>query len=217
MFCSRCGRQLDAGTLYCTGCGAPLGGQDQTSPPPLAYSAPPPVYSAPPPAAQQYAPALPYASWGDRALGYIIDSLFVFGVLIILWIVMGSFVLGLVGFHSVTSFNPSQGMAQGVCCTGLILLPLSSLLVGLYNRMYLVSVRGCSIGQGVMKLKVVDAQGRLLSMGAALGRLLAHVAFGFIPFLSLLDLLWPLWDAYRQTLHDKVVGCYVIYNPDVAR
>jgi uncharacterized RDD family membrane protein YckC len=85
----------------------------------------------------------------------------------------------------------------------------------LYNRVYLVSQRGYSIGQGVMKLKVIDAQGRLLSQGTALIRLVVQAALGFVPLLPVLDLLWPLWDPYRQTLHDKAVGCYVIYNPDV--
>ena len=67
-----------------------------------------------------------------------------------------------------------------------------------------------------MKLKVIDAHGGLLSQGTALIRLVVHAAFGLVPLLALLDLLWPLWDdPYRQTLHDKAVSCYVIYNRDV--
>jgi uncharacterized RDD family membrane protein YckC len=27
---------------------------------------------------------------------------------------------------------------------------------------------------------------------------------------GLLDLLWPLWDEQRQTLHDKAVGSFVV-------
>ena len=152
---------------------------------------------------------MPYASWGDRALGYIIDSLFVFGVMIILYVVLGSF------FFATVGISRSEPAAGALCCLSLILFPLSTLLVGLYNRVYLVSLRGYSIGQGVMKLKVVDAQGALLSQGTALIRLIVQAALGFVPLLPILDLLWPLWDPYRQTLHDKAVGCYVIYNPDV--
>ncbi len=95
----------------------------------------------------------------------------------------------------------------------LLLLPLASLLVGLWNKAYLVSKRGASIGQGVMKVKVVDAQGQLLTMGQAVLRLLAHVGLSFVPLVGIVDLLWPLWDERRQTLHDKAVGCYVITNP----
>jgi hypothetical protein len=51
------------------------------------------------------------------------------------------------------------------------------------------------------------------SQSTAFIRLLAQAGMGFVPFLPLLDLLWPLWDDHRQTLHDKAVGCYVINNP----
>ena len=170
----------------------------------------PPPYVPPPHQAPPYAPALPYASWGDRAIGYIIDSLFVFAVMILLGAVFGSLF-----FASVVSFGHGHPFSGAMCCFLLFLFPLSTLLVGLYNRVYLVSLRGYSIGQGVMKLKVVDAQGNLLSQGTALIRLIVQAALGFVPLLPLLDLLWPLWDPYRQTLHDKAVGCFVIYNPDV--
>ena len=201
MFCSRCGRQLDDGIAFCTGCGAPVGGA--TPGPAVPPYAPAPVQAPP------YAPALAYASWVDRVIGYILDSLFVFAARILLGAVFGSFFFATVGL---SRDNPLSG---GVCCFGLILFPVSTFLVGLYNSVYLVSLRGYSIGQGVMKLKVVDAQGGLLSQWTAFVRLLVRAAFGFVPLLPMLDLLWPLWDPYRQTLHDKAVSCYVIYNPDV--
>ena len=92
----------------------------------------------------------------------------------------------------------------------IVLFPLATFLVGIYNSVYLIAQRGYSIGQGVVKVMVVDAAGNLLTTGAAWIRLLVRVAFGFVPFLPLLDLLWPLWDVRRQTLHDKAVNCYVI-------
>ena len=62
-----------------------------------------------------------------------------------------------------------------------------------------------------MNLKVVDINGNLLSTGTAFIRLIARVALGFVPMVGpLLDLLWPLWDDKRQTLHDKAVGSYVL-------
>jgi len=76
-----------------------------------------------------------------------------------------------------------------------------------------VSQRGCSIGQGVVKVKVVDPNGRFLTQGTAFVRLLAQAGMGLVPFLPILDLLWPLWDERRQTLHDKAVNCYVINDP----
>jgi len=74
-----------------------------------------------------------------------------------------------------------------------------------------LSKRGYSVGQGLMKLKVVDAHGNLIPTGTAVLRLLCTVGLQFVPVVGgFLDLLWPLWDKERQTLHDKAVGTYVI-------
>jgi len=191
MFCSICGATVNQGATFCPACGASV---------PAGPAPAQPFSPAPPPA---YAPAMDYASWGNRALGYIIDSLLVGAVMAVLWLVLAGALVGLVGTHA----------GGGVCCFSLILFPLATLLVGLYNRVYLVSRRGYSIGQGVVKVKVVDPNGQLLTQGTAFVRLLAQAGMGFVPLLPVLDMLWPLWDVRRQTLHDKVVNCYVINNP----
>ncbi len=92
----------------------------------------------------------------------------------------------------------------------LALIPVASLGVGIYNKVYLISQRGYSIGQGVMKIKIVDGQGNKLTTGTAFIRLLAQVGLGIVPLGSFLDLLWPLWDDQRQTLHDKAVGGFAV-------
>jgi uncharacterized RDD family membrane protein YckC len=180
----------------------------ETPPPapdaPPVYAAPP-AYVAPPGAA----PVMDYATWANRAIGYIIDSLLVGGAMVILYAVLA-------GVLATLARGLGSDAAGSMCCVSLLIFPLATLLVGLYNRVYLVSTRGYSIGQGVVKVKVVDAGGRLLSQGSALIRLLAQAGMGLVPFLPLLDLLWPLWDQRRQTLHDKAVGCYVINNPQGA-
>lgn len=142
----------------------------------------------------------------SRAIGYIIDSVLVGAVACLLYLVLG-------GLLATVAGSLDQNAAATMCCVAILLFPLATLLVGLYNRVYLVSQRGSSIGQGVVKVKVVDAGGRLLSQGTALVRLLAQAGMTLVPFLPLLDLLWPLWDERRQTLHDKAVSCYVINNP----
>jgi uncharacterized RDD family membrane protein YckC len=63
---------------------------------------------------------------------------------------------------------------------------------------------------------VVDARGNLLSMGTLVIRLIVQALLGMIPIVGILDLLWPLWDVPRQTLHDKAVGSFVINNPAAA-
>ena len=153
------------------------------------------------------------ATWANRAIGYIIDSVFV-------GLAMGIvYAIGITVFGSIAGLGSSlnsQGLA-GIgtlgCCCMLALVPVSTILVGLYNKVHLVSQRGYSIGQGVMKIKIVDANGNLLTFQTALIRLLAQAGLSFIPLLGALDLLWPLWDAQRQTLHDKAVGSFAINDP----
>jgi uncharacterized RDD family membrane protein YckC len=114
--------------------------------------------------------------------------------------------------HLANPFVWHHGMPSGFCCV-LGVFPVAGLLVGLWNKVYLVSKRGSSLGQGAMDIMVVDAQGRLVSQGTALLRLAVHTAMGFVGPLSVIDLLWPLWDDRRQTLHDKVANTYVIRRP----
>lgn len=193
-FCSNCGASVTEGSGFCPACGSSVQPGVPAAPP----SASVPVGPAP--------PAMDYATWGNRAVGYLIDSLLVGAVMFVLYLVLGTMLAAVAGLGG-------HGAAGGMCCLMIILFPVATLLVGLYNRVYLVSQRGFSIGQGVVKVKVVDAYGRLLSQGTALLRLVVQAALGFVPFLPVLDLLWPLWDDRRQTLHDKAVNCYVINNP----
>ncbi|HEV3329972.1 MAG TPA: RDD family protein [Bryobacteraceae bacterium] len=150
-----------------------------------------------------------YATWANRLIGYLVDALLVAPVLLILYFLLGGVILAVAGVGG-------RDTATGMCCFFIVLFPLATLAVGLYNRVYLVASRGYSIGQGLVKIKVVDANGALLTQGTALIRLLVFVAMAFVPFLQVIDLLWPLWDDRRQTLHDKAVNSYVINNPQAA-
>jgi uncharacterized RDD family membrane protein YckC len=202
MYCPKCGAAIAAGSPFCSICGAGL-------PAPAVPQVPQPqpiqpVYAAVP------SPAFPgwdYATWATRAIGFIVDGLLVGVGMAVLYFVVGSVfgsMLGLMGGH---------GFAGGLCCMMILLFPIATLAVGFYNSVYLIAQRGFSIGQGIVKIKVVDANGQLLTQGTALIRLLVRVALSLVPFLPLLDMLWPLWDLRRQTLHDKAVNCYVVNNP----
>ncbi|HZU26575.1 MAG TPA: RDD family protein [Bryobacteraceae bacterium] len=155
--------------------------------------------------------SLDYASWGSRVVGYLIDNLIVLAVAIPIALVAG--VLG-TGAAAVGSLSRFGGNAFGSsCCCVLLLFPIIQIAFGIYNRIYLVAQRGYSIGQGVAKIKVVDAFGNLLPSSTLWLRLLVQVLLGFVPIVGILDLLWPLWDDRKQTLHDKAVSSYVINWP----
>ena len=189
-FCTNCGAQNQDAAQFCTGCGSPVG-TAQAPPGQLSPVSPAPAVSyttAGPP----LPPGATYAQWADRVVGFLIDMLLVGAGMGVLYLVVGGLFAMMAGLGS--------NLAGGACCMMVVLFPVASLLVGLYNGVYLVAQRGSSIGQGVMGLKVVDINGNLLTTQTALIRLLARVGLSFV----------PMWDDKRQTLHDKAVGSYVL-------
>jgi uncharacterized RDD family membrane protein YckC len=207
MFCTKCGSPVVGS--FCRNCGA-RAPEAQAPALPAEVQAPPAI-----PAVPYSAPALSldYAQWSTRVFGYLIDTLVVGAIVGALLVVPAVLLGGLGSLASLDSFG-SRGPFESVggigCCLMFSIFPLASLAVGLYNKVYLVAQRGASIGQGMMHIRVVNAQGGLITTSTALVRLLAHVGLSFIPFGGIIDLLWPLWDERRQTLHDKAVNCYVV-------
>jgi uncharacterized RDD family membrane protein YckC len=157
---------------------------------------------------------MPYAEWGDRALAALIDGGLVLAGVIVLYIIIG--IIGGIGSAALGAVSEDAGglFGSATCCVFFVLPPLAAFIVGLYNKVYLISKRGFSIGQGVMGLKVVMGDGGPIQMGTAVLRLLVQMGLGVIPFvgmiLAIVNLLWPLWDPQKQTLHDKAVGTFVI-------
>ena len=71
-----------------------------------------------------------------------------------------------------------------------------------------VGTTGQSWGHKVAGLRVVDAQtGSTIGGGRALGRYFARILSALPCYLGF---LWPLWDARKQTFHDKIVGTVVV-------
>jgi len=243
-FCAACGTNNVEGTKFCVSCGAAIApapgswrtGTDElrgqptpggastpapNAPPTSGYNpgaATPPLYSTPQYGAMSASPAgglptafgqMPYAEWLDRVLAALIDGALNIAVMIVLFIVFGA--LAAIGAGVGGDDSPLPG---GIFCLGMMVTFLSVFGLGIFNKVWLVSKRGSSIGQGLLKMKVVDATGNIPPIGTLLLRLLVQVGFSFVPFLSvfliLLDVLWPLWDEKKQTLHDKAAGTFVI-------
>lgn len=158
------------------------------APPPPGYGTPPPAYGAPAPAYGEAPQAAPYgaplpelATWGQRAIGGLID-----------------FVLpGVVA--DLVQISISRPLGQ--------LLSVAALAWALYNA-YLAGTTGQSIGKKTAGIRLVREQdGQLVGGGLAIGRYFLHV-LDALP--CLLGFLWPLWDAKRQTFADKILKTLVI-------
>jgi uncharacterized RDD family membrane protein YckC len=88
--------------------------------------------------------------------------------------------------------------------------PPLCLLVALAYFAGMWAWRGTTIGGIVLKLKVVRADGRPVTLVVALVRGLA-AAFSAVIFF--LGFLWIAWDKDKQGWHDKIAGTVVIRLP----
>jgi uncharacterized RDD family membrane protein YckC len=168
-----------------------------TLPPPP----PPPSYGAPssfdgqPNFGQPMAPAaIPFASWGQRVLAALIDGLI--GILVSI-----VFLILTVIFAAV-----SDGLGG--------LMALIGRLVNFGLSLYFAFLNG-SIGQSpgkkVMGIQVVNANtGQFIGGGLGIVRNFAHIADVIICGIGF---LFPLWDAKKQTLADKIMTTVVIAGP----
>jgi uncharacterized RDD family membrane protein YckC len=127
------------------------------------------------------APALTYVNWGRRVPAYLIDVTLPVIVVIIL-----------------VQINVALG---GVCL----------LLAGgwtIYNRWYLGGTTGQSLGKKALSIRLVgEDTGQPVGVLVACVRDFCHTVDALI---CCLGFLFPLFDAKRQTLADKLVRTVVI-------
>ena len=196
--------------------GPPPGNYPPPGPPPGNYSPPPGGYPPPPPG--NYPPPAPgygslgalpkeaYTPWLKRVGAWVIDSLPVFilsGV--------GQGLMYATGENNCVSTSGDNSY-YGVECTsnpsalGLILslvFGLAALAFAIWNYGYRQGTTGSSIGKSVLKFKVVSEKtGQPIGFGLSIVRQLAHVVDAIICYIGY---LFPLWDAKRQTLADKIM------------
>ncbi len=182
----------------------PTGNYPPPAPPPPGYGAP---YGAPPPGSpwgQGYAPVSPFANYGRRLGGWLID-----------WVITSAIgAIVLLPLHAVQQTNTlgvngSSRFGFSVSPQGIL---LSALIVIIYGTAFVGSRRGQTPGMMVVRVRAIDAaSGQPIGHARALGRAAFEYLLIWILFIPwVVDMLFPLWDPRRQTLHDKVTNTVVV-------
>ncbi len=129
-------------------------------------------------------PASVYANWGQRAGAYLIDI----APVIVLEIIGAIFLR--------TSFIIY------------LLFILAALAWTIYNRWITMGRTGQSLGKRALNQKLIsEASGQPIGPGLCFVRDIAHIVDSIICYIGW---LFPLWDAKRQTLADKIMSTVVV-------
>jgi uncharacterized RDD family membrane protein YckC len=122
----------------------------------------------------------PYASWIQRVGAYLVD-------IAPIWILDAI-------FYRITAI--------------FWIISLASLGWTIYNRWYQAGTTGQSLGKKVLNLRLVSEQtGQPIGTLMAFVRDICHIIDAVICYIGF---LFPLWDAKRQTIADKIVKTVVV-------
>jgi len=151
-----------------------------------------------------------YATWGIRVGGYLIDFVIFLVVLVVLFLL----------FRHSHALNVHLMARRGTRRRNFSAVPflITGVLYVVYGTLLCGSPRGQTLGMMAVGVRAVrDESFAVLGYGRALARALFEVVLRLINLLFfllgliwLLDMLFPLWDRKRQTLHDKAAGSVVL-------
>jgi hypothetical protein len=199
---------------------------DQPSPPPGEAEIPPPpppplpgggAYPPPPPPSGGYLPPPPgpvirglsqhaYTPWLSRVAASLIDQLPFALILGVGWLVLQNSIDSAC-LTDITPYTADQICSIGYSTVGVTVM-WGAVLVGLaylvWNFGYRQGTTGSSIGKSLLRFTVVSENtGNSLGFGLSVLRQIAHlIDAGTL----LIGYLFPLWDAKRQTLADKIMS-----------
>jgi uncharacterized RDD family membrane protein YckC len=190
-------------------------------PPPSSFPPPPPPgggnYPPPPPPSGGYVPPPPgpvlrgltreqFTPWIIRVAAYLIDHLPLVLILTAGWLVLANSV------RSACLTNITLSTVEQICTTapsplGLSVMWIAALIaVGyfVWNFGYRQGTTGSSIGKSLLSFQVVSENtGKPIGFALSTLRAIAHVVDAVI---FCVGYLFPLWDAKRQTLADKMMA-----------
>jgi uncharacterized RDD family membrane protein YckC len=186
-FCENCGRELSDQAISCPNCGHPRT-----------------------PAGATLAQAVGYAEWWQRAVALFLDGVIV-GIPSV--IIMAIANVGTFSGSAITRDQFGDPQLNSSAITRLLVSLLIVSVIGILYRTFLEGgSRGQTVGKMVMKIAVKDAEtGGPIGYGRAFARwLIASILWIAFYLPGIIDLLFPLWDQKRQTLHDKAVRSVVL-------
>lgn len=178
-------------------------------PPPGGYPPPPPSsggYVPPPPGpAIRQLPKTAYVSWFTRVLAALIDWIPV-AIVVGIGAVVQASTMDETCVTDITQIYVNQVCATQPSAIGQAAFWLAWLVgmaYGIWNLGYRQGTTGSSIGKSALKFKVVsEGTGQPIGFGMSVVRQLAHFVDAVICYIGY---LFPLWDAKRQTLADKIM------------
>ena len=156
-----------------------------------------------------YAPNAGLASYWQRIGSYLIDILVFAPLYVAVFVIMTTGDTEIVRcddtFGSAYCEQPTGGTMALAYGIGLLVIPLSIAYAVWQGR------TGKTLGKLAVGIRTVDIH-RLDAIGGwrGVGRYLITVPLGICCLGTVLDLLWPLWDDKKQTLHDKTVSAVVV-------
>lgn len=175
-------------------------------PPPGGYQSPPPPGYYPYPPGYAYSPVPPrdaYTPWLTRVAAHLIDS-----VPIVMLVFAGQMILlgTATRAHCADTRYSETCTAQpsGVGVAAMVLFSVAALAFWVWDYGYRQGSTGSSVGKSIMKFAVVgESTGRPIGFGMSLVRQFAHLLDNIVCYIGY---LFPLWDAKRQTIADKVMS-----------
>lgn len=188
----------------------PYGAPGQAVPPYTQY--PPPMPGQPGYQWGAAAPTYPFASFGQRLAGLVIDGLIVAAIVLIPTIIATVMIVSSVDtYDNIDGTKSAEVGNGGLLAFGIIIAIIGVILAFLYEPVLTARKgerNGQTPGRQVMNIRITNLQGGPISTGQAWGRSL------FRQFISgslfYLGYLWMLWDPMKQAWHDKVANTVVL-------
>lgn len=142
-----------------------------------------------------------YASFGKRAVAYIIDS-------VIVGLIAGIPIGCLIAITTAFAMQMSEE-AYIIAIIAISLIAVFwAVVAGTLYYAWMWSRTGQTLGKKWLGIKVVTAEWTPPSFWRSVGR--AIIGYWLSDLVFGLGFLWMLWDDYQQCWHDKLFSTYVI-------